>query len=97
MKTKSSIMVGVGEQESEIFETMGDLRAVGVSFLTIGQYLQPTTRHLKVAEFIHPDVFEQYRIAGEGMGFIYVASGPLVRSSYRAGEFFIKQYLNKVS
>ena len=94
---KSSIMVGVGEQESEVLETMGDLRAVGVSFLTIGQYLQPTTRHLKVAEFIHPDRFEQYRILGEGMGFIYVASGPLVRSSYRAGEFFIKQYLNKVS
>ena len=94
---KSSIMVGVGEQESEVFETMGDLRAIGVSFLTIGQYLQPTTRHLKVAEFIHPDLFERYRIVGEGMGFIYVASGPLVRSSYRAGEFFIKQYLNKVS
>ena len=93
MLTKSSIMVGVGETDQEVIETMGDLRAVGVEFITIGQYLQPTQRHLKVDGFVHPDQFEQYQHIGEGLGFIYVASGPLVRSSYRAGEFFIKNYL----
>ncbi len=93
MLTKSSIMVGVGETDQEVIETMGDLRAVGVAFLTIGQYLQPTQKHLKIDDFIHPDQFENYQKTGEGLGFIYVASGPLVRSSYRAGEFFIKNYL----
>jgi lipoic acid synthetase len=95
MLTKSSIMVGVGETDDEVIETMADLRAVGVDFLTIGQYLRPTTKHLKVADFVHPDQFEKYRKVGEGLGFIYVASGPLVRSSYRAGEFFIKNHLKQ--
>ena len=93
--TKSSIMVGVGETEAEVLETMGDLRAVGVDFLTIGQYLQPTQKHLKLHEYITPEVFDQYRRVGEGIGFKYVASGPLVRSSYKAGEFFITQYLRQ--
>lgn len=93
--TKSSIMVGVGETEDEVIATMADLRAVGVDFLTIGQYLQPTKRHLKLEAYVHPDVFERYREIGEGLGFRYVASGPLVRSSYKAGEFFISQYLRR--
>lgn len=95
--TKSSIMVGVGENRNEVLECMGDLRAVDTDFLTIGQYLQPSSKHLKLEDYVHPDLFEEYRILGEGMGFKYVASGPLVRSSYRAGEFFIQRFLNKVN
>jgi lipoic acid synthetase len=91
--TKSSIMVGVGESEDEVITTMADLRAVGCNFLTIGQYLRPTDKHLKVAEFIPPETFARYQEIGEKLGFAYVASGPLVRSSYKAGEFFITQYL----
>jgi lipoic acid synthetase len=96
MFTKSSIMVGVGEEKKEVVECMADLRAVNTDFLTIGQYLQPSQKHLKLQDYIHPDTFEEYRILGESIGFKYVASGPLVRSSYRAGEFFIHRYLNKV-
>ena len=95
MLSKSSIMVGVGERREEVIETMADLRAVGVNFLTIGQYLQPSAKHLKVADFIPPTLFEEYQRIGEGLGFAYVASGPLVRSSYKAGEFFIRQYLQQ--
>jgi lipoyl synthase len=95
--TKSSIMVGVGENEDEMIETMRDLRNVGVSFLTIGQYLQPTPKHMSVAEYIHPDQFKKYETLGLELGFDYVASGPLVRSSYRAGEFYIRNRLkNKI-
>lgn len=93
MATKSSIMVGLGETEAEVVEAMADLRAVGCDFLTVGQYLQPTKGHLKVAEFVTPEQFDRYRELGEGLGFRYVASGPLVRSSYKAGEFFIRQHL----
>ena len=93
--TKSSIMVGVGETQEEVLSTMGDLRAVGCDFLTLGQYLQPSGKHLAVQEFVTPEVFERYRELGEALGFAYVASGPLVRSSYKAGEFFIRQHLNK--
>ena len=93
MATKSSIMVGLGETEAEVVEAMADLRAVGCDFLTVGQYLQPTKAHLKVAEFVTPEQFDRYRELGEGLGFRYVASGPLVRSSYKAGEFFIRQHL----
>ena len=93
--TKSSIMLGVGETEDEVLACMADLRAVGVDFLTLGQYLQPTQKHLAVTEFIPPDVFDRYRELGLGLGFKYVASGPLVRSSYRAGEFFIEQLVRK--
>ncbi len=91
MFTKSSIMVGVGETEAEVLRTMRDLRAVGTDFLTIGQYLQPTKKHLEVDGFVHPDQFAAYEAAGLEMGFEYVASGPLVRSSYKAGEFYIKR------
>lgn len=93
--TKSSIMVGLGETREEVVEAMKDLRSVGVDFLTIGQYLQPTKANLPVKEYIHPSVFEEYRVLGEQLGFKYVASGPLVRSSYRAGEYFIESMLRK--
>jgi lipoyl synthase len=84
MRTKSGIMLGLGETEDEIIETMEDLRAVNVDILTIGQYLQPTPKHLPIAEFVTPERFEKYRILGLEMGFRYVESGPLVRSSYHA-------------
>lgn len=93
--TKSSIMVGLGETPDEILQTMRDLRASGCDILTLGQYLQPTQKHLKVVEFVPPSTFDAYRQMGEAEGFLYVASGPLVRSSYRAGEFFIKGILQK--
>jgi lipoyl synthase len=89
--TKSSIMLGLGETDEEIIQTMMDLRSVGVDILTIGQYLQPTTKHLSVVEYITPEKFNCLREIAEGMGFVYVASGPLVRSSYRAGEFFVEK------
>ncbi len=93
--TKSSIMVGVGERESEVYATMQDLRDVGCDFLTLGQYLQPSVKHLPVQEFIPPETFDLYREMGEALGFAYVACGPLVRSSYKAGEFFIRQHLER--
>ena len=88
--TKSSIMVGLGETEEEVAQAMTHLRQADVDFLTVGQYLRPSQRHLKVAEYVNPGQFERYKAMGERMGFRYVASGPLVRSSYRAGEFFIR-------
>ena len=93
--TKSSLMVGLGESEDEMAQAMRDLRSVDVDFLTIGQYLQPTPKLLKVDTFIPPEQFSLYETMGLEMGFKYVASGPLVRSSYKAGEFFISQFLDK--
>ncbi|HEX9842482.1 MAG TPA: lipoyl synthase [bacterium] len=93
IRTKSSLMLGVGETEAEVLETMGALRAIGCDFLTLGQYLQPDRRKLKVQAFIRPDVFKRLEQAGLEMGFGYVAAGPLVRSSYRAAEFFISRQL----
>ncbi len=90
MHTKSSIMVGLGETEEEVAQAMGHLRRADVDFLTVGQYLRPSARHLKVVEYVPPRQFQRYREMGERLGFLYVASGPLVRSSYRAGEFFIR-------
>jgi lipoic acid synthetase len=84
MRTKSGVMLGLGETVDEVIETMQDLRAVGVDILTLGQYLQPTPKHLPVMEFIEPSQFEKYRILGLEMGFRFVESGPLVRSSYHA-------------
>ena len=91
--TKSSIMVGLGETEEEVTVAMTHLRQAGVDFLTVGQYLRPSARHLRVVEYVHPSQFERYRHIGEALGFRYVASGPLVRSSYRAGEFFVRTAL----
>jgi lipoic acid synthetase len=83
-RTKSGVMVGLGETKDEMFRIMDDLVAHGCDILTIGQYLQPTKMHLEVAEFIHPDVFAEYREVGLQKGLAYVESGPLVRSSYHA-------------
>jgi lipoic acid synthetase len=84
MKTKSGVMLGLGETEEEVIETMEDLRSVNVDILTLGQYLQPTPKHLFVQEFITPEQFQFYKDLGLKMGYKYVESGPLVRSSYRA-------------
>ncbi len=84
MRTKSGVMLGLGETEQEVLETMDDLRAVGVDVLTLGQYLQPTRKHLPVVEFVTPEQFALYKTIGLEKGFRYVESGPLVRSSYHA-------------
>jgi lipoic acid synthetase len=91
--TKSSIMMGLGEEREEVIQTLRDLRSVGCDVVTFGQYLQPTKRHLKVERFVSPEEFAEWQTIAEDMGFLYVASGPLVRSSYRAGEFFMKGLL----
>jgi len=83
-RTKSGIMLGVGETKEEVLKSMDDLAANGLMILTLGQYLQPTKMHLEVAEFVHPDVFEMYKEEGIKRGIKYVESGPLVRSSYHA-------------
>ncbi len=95
--TKSSLMVGLGETDAEVEQAMRDLRAVGCDFLTIGQYLRPTAKdaHLPVVEYVHPDRFAAWEALGLAMGFHYVASGPLVRSSYKAGEFFIRRFIEQ--
>ncbi len=85
--TKSGIMLGLGEKEPEIFQTMDDLREAGVQLLTMGQYLRPTAQHLPVVEYVHPDMFKLYQKIAEKKGFEHVASGPLVRSSYHAADF----------
>ena len=84
MKTKSGIMLGLGETEEEVYETMDDLRSIDVDILTIGQYLQPTKNHLLVIEFIKPEIFANYKETGLSKGFRFVESGPLIRSSYHA-------------
>lgn len=84
IRSKSGIMLGLGETPEEILQTMDDLRAVGCEVMTIGQYLQPTRNHYPVQEYIHPDVFEQYRLTGIEKGFRHIESAPMVRSSYHA-------------
>lgn len=91
--TKSSIMLGLGEADSEVEQTLNDLRSAGVDCVTLGQYMQPTKRHLKVVEYVTPAKYKHWKDEGNKMGFLYVASGPLVRSSYKAGEFFIASIL----
>ncbi len=93
--TKSSIMVGLGESDEELLQTCRDLRSVGVDVLTLGQYLQPSQYHLRVARFMPPEQFEALKREAEAMGFLYVAAGPLVRSSYRAAEFFMKGLMDR--
>lgn len=88
--TKTSIMVGLGESPAEVRQAMSDARAAGVDVLTLGQYLRPSSKYLPVAEYVTPQQFDAYRDMGDALGFMYVASGPLVRSSYRAGEFFLE-------
>ena len=89
--TKSALMVGLGETDDEVHDAMRRLREAGVDFLTIGQYLRPTEQHAPVREWITPERFAAYKVAGEALGFEYVASNPLVRSSYKAGEFFFER------
>lgn len=91
--TKTSIQMGHGETEDEVVAAMQALRAAGVDFLTLGQYLRPSLTHLAVKEYVHPDVFARLERVGLDLGFRYVASGPLVRSSYKAGEFFIRDFI----
>lgn len=93
--TKSSLMLGLGERDEEVVEAMKDMRSVGVDILTLGQYLRPTTHHLSVVEYVTPEKFRQWEEVGKSLGFKYVASGPLVRSSYKAGEFFVKNMIRK--
>ncbi|KAI1339191.1 lipoic acid synthetase [Xylariaceae sp. FL0016] len=93
--TKTSLMLGLGEQESELMDALKELRAIGVDVVTFGQYMRPTKRHLKVERYVTPEEFEMWRQRALDMGFLYVASGPLVRSSYKAGEAFIENVLRK--
>ena len=88
---KTSLMLGVGEYDHEVYRTLGDLREVGTDIVTFGQYLQPSRSHLEVFDYVHPDKFETWRaVAEDEFGFRYCASGPMVRSSFKAGEFFIE-------
>lgn len=93
--TKTSIMLGCGETPEQISRTLTDLRSVGVDVVTFGQYLRPTPRHMKVVEYVTPEAFEGWKSTADAMGFLYVASGPMVRSSYKAGEFFLAGHLKK--
>lgn len=93
--TKTSIMLGLGEREDQLMAALQELRNVDVDVVTFGQYMRPTKRHMKVEEYVSPDVFEMWRQRALDMGFLYCASGPLVRSSYKAGEAFIENVLKK--
>jgi lipoic acid synthetase len=88
--TKTSIMLGLGEYAHEVYRTLSDLREADVDVVTLGQYLQPSRSHLDVYDYVHPDAFDTWRrVAEEELGFLYCASGPMVRSSYKAGELFV--------
>lgn len=91
--TKTSLMLGLGETDEEVIQTMKDLRAIDVDVVTFGQYLRPTEHHLSVVEYVRPEKFDYFRRLGEDMGFKYVASGPMVRSSYKAGEFYLEHMI----
>ncbi len=93
--TKSSLMVGLGETQEEIESSLRDLRAADVDFLTVGQYLRPSPKHAPVREYVTPERFFEIQKLGESLGFKYVASGPLVRSSYKAGEFFAARLIRE--
>lgn len=93
--TKSSIMLGCGETDEEVQHALEELRKVNVDCVTLGQYMRPTKRHMKVHEYVTPEKFKYWEDKGMEMGFKYVASGPLVRSSYKAGEFYISNILKR--
>lgn len=94
--TKSSIMLGVGEHDHEVYQTLRDLRESDVDIVTLGQYLQPSRKHLDVESYVHPSKFRTWQhVAEDELGFSYCASGPMVRSSYRAGEFFVEEILRE--
>merc|ERR1712217_458918 len=92
--TKSSLMLGLGEADDDVHQTLRDLRDIGVEVVTFGQYLQPTKRHMKVVRYVDPKEFDQWREAGEALG-LHVASGPMVRSSYRASDYYNKWFGNR--
>ena len=87
--TKTSLMLGLGEEKEDIRKLLRDLRAADVDVITFGQYLRPSRRHISVVRYVPPEEFKEWQIEAEGLGFKYVASGPMVRSSYKAGEFFL--------
>lgn len=94
--TKTSLMLGLGETDEQVLQTLKDLREVDCDIVTFGQYMRPTKRHMKVVEYVHPDKFNYWKkVAEKELGFKYCASGPLVRSSYKAGEVFIENILKK--
>ncbi|XVH32734.1 lipoyl synthase [Haloferacaceae archaeon DSL9] len=94
--TKTSLMLGLGEYDHEIYQTLSDLRDAAVDIVTLGQYLQPSLSHLDVFDYVHPDAFETWRrVAEDELDFLYCASGPMVRSSYKAGEFFLDALLRE--
>lgn len=93
--TKSSLMLGLGEEPAEVVDSLARLREAGVDFLTLGQYLRPSESHAPVREYVTPERFAELQVLGEKMGFRYVAAGPLVRSSYRAGEFFFERLVRE--
>ncbi len=93
--TKSSIMLGLGEEDEEIIESMKDLRKINVDVLTLGQYLRPTDSHIQIKRFVDPAKFDFFKVKALELGFLYAASGPFVRSSYRAGEMFMKNVIKK--
>jgi lipoyl synthase len=93
--TKTSMMLGLGETEEQIWDALKELRRINVDVVTFGQYMRPTKRHMKVEEYVTPEAFEMWRQRALDMGFLYCASGPLVRSSYKAGEAFIENVLKK--
>ncbi len=93
--TKSSLMLGLGESEEEVIQAMKDLLAIGVSVVTFGQYLRPSPFHVPVTEYVPPAQFKKYEILAKELGFLYCAAGPFVRSSYKAGELFMKNVLRK--
>jgi lipoic acid synthetase len=95
--TKASLMLGLGESKEEVLEAMAELRESSVDILTLGQYLQPTKNHFPVVRYIHPDEFKFFETRGLEMGFQFVAAGPMVRSSYRAAEFFIENAKGKTA
>jgi lipoic acid synthetase len=91
--TKSSIMLGLGEADEEVLQSMKDLRAINVDIITFGQYLRPTDWHIAITKFVSPEKFEYFKQKALGMGFLFCASGPFVRSSYKAGELFVRNIL----
>jgi lipoic acid synthetase len=93
--TKSAVMLGLGEERDDLEEAFQDLRSYDVDVLTLGQYLRPSLQHLPVERYVTPEEFDSLQKKAESMGFLYVASGPMVRSSYRAGEFFIQGVIEK--
>jgi len=95
--TKTSIMLGLGEKDEEVDQTLVDLREAGVDVVTLGQYLRPTRRHISIQRYVEPEMFSHWQDRATELGFKYVASGPLVRSSYRAGELFLKGMLKNVA